>query len=494
MNTPTARAAHRFAKDIPVYDPVDVAVIGGGPSGVAAAVAAARAGARTLLVERYGFLGGDLTAGLVGPCMTSYSLDGQQQIIRGIFEEFVDRMVADGGALHPRGIPAGTGYCGFIVHGHDKVTPFQPEAAKIAAMRMCREAGVELLLHTMTVDAVAAPGDDGRERVTGVVCASKSGLHVQPATAFVDCSADADIVARAGGATVMGRESDGLMQPMTMFFRVAGVDDAVVEAYVRDHPDDFRPYASIVALARAEGRFPAPRKGVGMYKTLEPGVWRINTSRVLRRDGTSAADLTAAEIEGREQVYALLEFFRNELPGFERSFLLDTAAQIGMRETRRIVGEYTLTLADVQNGAPFPDVIALCGYPIDVHDPAGAGGGTADSPPTASIYEIPYRTMVPQALDGVVVAGRAVSASHEALGAIRVMPPCFAMGEAAGVAAAMSAASGNPVRDVDVSDLQRRLIATGAYLGEDIDERLNRASREPGRMSDAAELRVNAGH
>ncbi len=468
MNTgaqPPERRA--YSREIDVADAVDVVVVGGGPAGIAAAIASARAGARTRLIERYGFLGGNLTAGLVGPCMTSYSLDGSQQLIRGVFEEFVDRMAADGGALHPRGIPAGSPYCGFIVHGHDKVTPFQPEAAKIAAMRMCVEAGVDLLLHTMTVDATTETGASGVRRTTGVICASKSGLHHQPAGVIVDCSADGDVCAHAGAEIAKGRESDGLMQPMTMFFRIADVDDAVVEEYVATHPDDFRPYASIVAKAREAGRFPAPRKGVGMYKTLEPGVWRINTSRVLKRDGSSAAELTAAEIEGREQVYALIEFFRSDLPGFEKCRLLDTAAQIGVRETRRVVGDYTLTLADIQNGARFRDVIALCGYPVDVHDPAGAGGGTAESPPTANIYEIPYRVMTPRGLDGVLVAGRAVSATHEALGAIRVMPPCFAMGEAAGRAAALAVAEGVAPRGVDVRRLQRTLIESGAFLGDD---------------------------
>ena len=257
------------------------------------------------------------------------------------------------------------------------------------------------------------------------------------------------------------------MQPMTMFFRIADVDDEVVEEYVRTHPDDYRPYASIIAKATAEGRFNIPRKGVGMYKTLQPGVWRINTSRVLRRNGTDVDDLTAAEIEGREQVHTLLKFFRENLPGFEKCRLLDTATQIGVRETRRIVGEYTLTLGDLQNGRQFEDVIALCGYPIDIHDPTGAGGGAGAGPPTANIYEIPYRVMVPEAVDGLLVAGRAVSSTHEALSAIRVMPPCFAMGEAAGTAAAIARKRAIAPRAVPIADLHGALLAAGAYLGAD---------------------------
>lgn len=457
---------YAFSADIPELDEVDVLVIGGGPSGLSAAIAAARLGVKVRLVERYGFLGGNLTAGLVGPCMTSYSLDGRQQLIKGVYEEFVQRMMTMGGALHPSTISAGSAYCGFIVYGHDKVTPFEPEAAKVVGQRMCVEAGVELLFHTMVVDAIVDDRDAAAPRVIGVVCAGKGGLRAARAKVIVDCSADGDVAHYAGVHTRQGRESDGLSQPQTLFFRVQNVDDAVVEEYVRSHPEDYRPYASIVAKATAEGRFPAPRRGIGLYKTMEPGVWRINTGRVLKRNGADALELSLAEIEGREQTVALLDFFRNNLPGFENVELRDTATQIGVRETRRIEGDYELTLEDLHTGRAFEDVVALCGYPLDLHDPTGSGGGTGgEGPDAANVYQIPYRVMLPRHHDGLLVSGRAVSATHEALSAIRVMPPCFALGQAAGVAAALSVGNRASPRHIDYDDLRRELLAQGAYLG-----------------------------
>lgn len=451
----------RYERQLPIVDGGDVLVVGGGPAGLAAAIASARNGARTTLVERYGYLGGNLTAGLVGPCMTSYSLDGQQQLIKGIFEEMVERMERMGGALHPSKIPAGSAYCGFIVYGHDKVTPFDPEAVKFVALDMCREAGVSLRLHTVVADALVTGN-----RVDGVVAVSKSGLEALKATVTVDCSADGDVAASAGAAFEKGRDEDGLMQPMTLFFRVAKVDDAKVEEYVRAHPDDYRPFASLVAKAKEQGEFPIPRKGVGLYRTLEPGVWRINTTRLHHYDGTSVDDLTRAEIEGREQIKVLLAFFRKWLPGFEHCELYDTAAMVGVRETRRIVGEYTLTIDDLASGRSFEDTIAYCGYPVDIHSPTGDGGGADGSYQTANAYQIPYRSLVPRDVDNLLVAGRCVSATHEALGAIRVMPPSFAMGQAAGTAAAMAIEWGVPPRKVPVPQLRELLTRQGAFLGE----------------------------
>ncbi|MFC0532033.1 FAD-dependent oxidoreductase [Phytohabitans kaempferiae] len=436
----------------------DVVVVGGGPAGIAAAVAAARQGVSVALLERFGALGGNLTSGLVGPCMTSFDADGSTQVITGIFDEFVRRMEAMGGAIHPSRTHAGDAYAGFIVYGHDKVTPFEPEAAKFAATDLCREAGVEVSLQTAAADAELT-GD----RVTGVIAAEKGGIHAWPASVVIDASGDGDVAAAAGARMLHGRSSDGRTQPATLFFRVAGVDDDAVEQYVADHLDDHRPFASIVARARAEGRFPAPRRGVGLYKTLRPGVWRINTTRVLDVDGTDSKSLTAATIAGLDQARALLEFFRSDLPGFENAELFDTAATLGVRETRRLAGVETLTVDDMRR-PPDSRAIAYCGYPVDIHDPTGDGGGVLEDGLLATVYGIPYGALVPERIDGLLVAGRCLSATHEALAAVRVMPPAFATGEAAGIAAAIAVRAGIPPREVSAAELRSALAAAGAYI------------------------------
>ncbi|MER3398915.1 MAG: FAD-dependent oxidoreductase [Chloroflexota bacterium] len=460
-----------YRREVTIVDNFEVIVAGGGPAGIAAAVASARNGARTLLIERYGFLGGNATASLVGPFMTSYSLDGRHQLIRGIFEELVLRMEGIGGAIHPSKVPAGSPYSGFIVFGHDKVTPFDPEAVKFVAEEMCLEAGVELLYHSFIVD-VMMEGD----AVVGVVVANKAGLEAFQAHVVVDCTADADVAARAGVPFEVGRAQDGLTQPMTLFFRIAGVDDERVAEYIVSHPEDRRPFASVVREARERGEFLIPREGIGMYKTLEKGVWRINTTRIQGVFGTDPRDLTRAEIEGRRQILFLLQFFREKLPGLENCRLLDTATQVGVRETRRILGEYTLTADDITQGREFDDVIALAGYPFDIHSPTGSGGGATGELTSANVYEIPYRCLVPVNRNGLLVAGRCVSATHEALGAIRVMPTAFALGQAAGTAAALAVHLELPPRRVPIETLQRTLLEQGVYLGERIAQKLQLAS------------------
>jgi hypothetical protein len=454
-----------FSREVPVVREADVLVIGGGPAGIGAAVGAARAGARTVLVERYGFLGGNATASLVGPFMTSFSNDGSRQIIGGVFDELVRRMEEVGGAIHPEKVRAGSAEAGYYQFGHDHVTPFNPEVLKVVAADMVMEAGCSLVLHTSFVDPILEGG-----AVHGAIVHNKGGLQAIGAGVVVDCSADADVAFRAGAPTQKGRETDGKMQPMTMFFVIGDVDDAAVEAHIRAHPEEEgKLFHGIVEAARARGEFPILRDKIGIYRTPEKGVWRVNTTRLLGLDGTIPEDLTRAEIEGRKQVFALLEFMRRECPGLQQVTLREIAAQIGVRETRRIVGEYVLSMEDLASGRHFEDVIALAGYPVDIHPVDGAGGGVQAALEaglrSADIYEIPYRSLVPLQVEDLLVAGRCLSATHEAAGAVRVMPPCFAMGQAAGVAAAIAAEHRVAPRRLEVSRVQETLRRQGAILG-----------------------------
>jgi hypothetical protein len=451
----------------PVVRTCDVLVIGGGPAGIGAAIGAAKSGAKTLLVERYGFLGGNATASLVGPFMTSLSADGKVQLVRGVFDELVRRMEAVGGAIHPTKVPAAVSRSAYMKHGHIGVTPFDPEAMKLASAELCIEHGVELMLHTMFIEPIMERTEDSNT-VGGAVVHNKSGFQAIRAAMTVDCSADADVAARAGVPFKQGRDSDGLVQPMTMFFRVGGVVREEVDQYFRDHPDEIEErmaFRSCIQAAQANGDYTIPRERLSLYESPQEGVWRINVSRILRTDGTKVEDLTRAEVEGRRQVVEIFNFLRKYVPGFGNCHLVDTAAQVGVRETRRIDGEYTLTFEDLASGRDFDDTIALCAYPLDIHDPTGAGGGISNRGETANAYQIPYRCLVPLGVENLLVAGRCVSATHEALGAIRVMPPSFAMGEAAGTACALALKEGVTPRRVPVPWLRQTLVDHGAFVG-----------------------------
>jgi hypothetical protein len=443
--------------DVPVIADTDVLVVGGGSSGVAAATAAARNGAATILVERYGFLGGTSTAGMVGPFMTSYSADGRERIVGGLFQEVVDRMVALGGAVDPAGIPAGSPHAAFIDYGHAHVTPFHPEALKLAVLDMVAGAGARIMFHTAFVDVLAG----------GIVVLNKAGLGIVRARVLVDASADGDVAARAGAPFAVGR-ADGKMMPATMFFRIGGVDDAALSAWMAEHrrlhPGE-RLFECLVQEAKAEGRWHLPREYINLYREPAAGEYRVNTTRLHGVDGTNPDDLSRAEIEGRRQALFVFEFLRQRCPGCGHARLLETAAQIGIRETRHILGEYVLTGEDVLTGARFPDAVARCAYPIDIHDPTGSRG-ILRGPQEAgrAYYEIPYRCLVPRAVENLLVAGRPISATHEGAASARVIPPCYATGQAAGTAAALCAREGILPRALDGPRLRALLRKQGAIV------------------------------
>ncbi len=444
--------------------PFDVLVVGGGNAGCAAALAAARNGARTLLVERYGFLGGTATASMVGPWMTFHS--GEERIVGGIAQEIVERLVARGAS--PGHIHDASDYV-------PTITPFDPEAHKALLFEMMGEAGVELLLHAYFLDALHAA--DGSVR--GARFATVGGPREYVAALTIDATADAFVAASAGVALQQG-DARGRVQPASLMFRLSHVDLAATAAYLRARPEQMRSslppaernaqaLSAVAGLyelwdaARERGEVDVPRELVSFFISPYPDEVTVNMTRVVDIDPLDPDDLTRAEVEARAQVTQLFDFFRKNVPGFERARIAATATQIGIRESRRIVGEYTLTRDDVLSGRTFSDAVARSAYPIDIHNPSGSGTQTFRLPPGAA-YEIPYRCLVPQRVDALLVAGRCISTTHEALASTRLTPTVMTLGQAAGTAAALAVRHGQQPRAVAPEELRARLERDGVDL------------------------------
>jgi hypothetical protein len=441
----------------------DVLVVGGGNAGCTAAIAAARHGARTLLVERYGFLGGTATAAMVGPWMTFHS--GKERIVGGIAQEIVERLMRKGAS--PGHLRDSSDYVATI-------TPFDPEVHKALLFEMMREAGVELLLHAYFLSARTQNG-----AVTGAAFATIAGTRTQGARIVIDATADALVAASAGVPTQQGDER-GRVQPATLIFRLSHVDLAQLAAYLREHPAEMRSslsehertpenltaVAGLYSLweqARNEGAVEVPRELVSFFISPYPDEVTVNMTRVVDVDPLDPVDLTRAEVESRLQAMQLFEFFRSRVPGFQNARLAGTGTQIGIRESRRIVGRYTLTREDVLSGRKFDDAVARSAYPIDVHNPSGSGTTTHRLKPGES-YEIPYRCLVPVNRDALLVAGRCISTTHEALASTRLTPTVMTLGQAAGTAAALASRNGGHVADVDAKALRAQLVADGVLL------------------------------
>ena len=440
----------------------DVVVCGGGTAGAIAAIAAARTGARTLLVDQYGRVGGMASTGM---SFLGVSDAGGRRALGGIGAEMFERLQTLGAAFADR---------------PDKqvgsVTVADPLALQHVLLTMLVEAGVRFLLHTVCADALVE-----ERRVRGLVLANKAGIELLPARAIVDATGDGDVAARAGARFVLGRGRDGVMQPATRIFRVAGVDIETMFAYLRAHPEemdlperwdgsgytaeDLRTtsvvmdaFPSLVARSRAAGELTVPRDRIGVETGPVPGVVTINATRVHGVDGTDPDAVSRAEIETQRQMFEVFWFLRRRVPGFERAWLLDSAYQLGVRETRHILGGYTLTLDDVLSGRDFPDTVARGAYPVDLH------GGGVTLRRIERAYGIPFRCLVPAEIDGVVVAGRAISASHEAAGSVRGQAVCMATGHAAGTIAALSCREGVAPRRVDIAAVHHTLTEQRAVL------------------------------
>ncbi len=458
MRTSTVESIREAARATPVRGEADVLVAGAGPAGIMAALAAAEDGLNVALVERHGFVGGNLTTGL--PLLGFLSQKGQP-IIAGLPQKFIDRLASVNAASEHRRCPL-----------HVSLTLVDPEAVKSVAMAMLTERGVDITLHSLVAGVV----QDG-EVLKGLVMEGKSGREALLAKVIIDCSGDGDVAFRSGVPCEKG-DAQGGLQPPTLMFCLAGVDTEKLRLSICNEPGryvpDFIPNEYfgrnrkfiVVGLreqinqARQDGISIPTERTILITGLREGEVW-VNMTRVKGVDSTDTRSLSQGEIEARRQIRDIHRYLVSYVPGFERASLTRTAPFLGIRESRRIAGQYVMTKEDVLSCRRFDDAIAVASYPIDIHRP---NDDDCTLEWCGDCYDIPYRSLVPRGVRNLLVAGRCISATHEAIAAIRVMPTCMAMGEAAGRAASLAVRRGVAPAEIDVGELQADLLARGVFL------------------------------
>lgn len=445
-----------------IYE-TDVLVIGGGPAGFGAAVAAARNGAKTMLIEQMSVLGGMSTSGLVGPFMTCYDNDCTEQVVKGIFDELCVRAQERGGAIHPSKISGMNTYNSYYLASHEHVTPYQSEVLAVVMDEMVTEAGVKVLFNTRLADVITENG-----KIQYVVVLMKEGLAAIKADCYIDCTGDADAAAAAGVPVWKGDRDTGVMQPTTLFFEVGNVDREAFCAELEENRGRLDNHMGNAFSWRVEegkktGEWKIDKNEIGMYEQPVPGRFKVNTTRMSYVDSTDTEQVTAAMMEGRRQIQDILAFMKKNIPGCENMELIQVAPCLGVRESRHIVGRYELTTEDVLHKAIFEDAVCTFAYALDVH--LSEGGGVIFTC-VDQYYTIPYRCMLPVNCDNLLVAGRCICGSSEAAASYRVMPACIALGQAAGTAAAIAVRDGLEPENVPVDELKRTLIAQGAVIKE----------------------------
>ncbi|MBK7062279.1 MAG: FAD-dependent oxidoreductase [Rubrivivax sp.] len=437
------------ARRTEVFGEFDVCVLGGGPAGLAAAVSAARGGARTLLVERYGFLGGMGTAGGVTNFAGLYGKrEGRMQLlVRGVVDELLDRIDRLGGLNAPQD----------GLQGRIRVRSYDVPTYKCAADEWLLGAGVQLLFHAQAAGVLMDANGDG-DRVAALLVETRSGRRAVRALEFIDASGDADLAHWAGVPCELGDGAGDALYPSTMF-RIGNVDAPRAQASI----GEFKAIDGLMAQAASRYRF--PRQGAILRPQRNPREWRANVTQLANAEGravdaTDAVQLSAAEVEGRRQIVEYLRFLRAEVPGFEAAELSDIAPQVGVRETRRIAGAYALSGDDVLDGTRFDDVIGLNAWPVESHL-AGRIEWQFPRDPDNAFNHLPWRMLLPRAVANLLVAGRCASMQHLGQSAARASGACFVMGQAAGTAAALRVAG-----RFSVPALQAALRAAGADLDD----------------------------
>lgn len=408
-------------------------IIGAGPSGIAAAVSSSRSGVKTLLVERYGFLGGMATAGLVNPFMLP-KYNGKN-LVGGIFSEVIQDLEQEKACNEGE------------LFGQPHIV-FDNEVMKSILFKKIKKDNVDLLLHAHCNGVVM-----GGKSIRGITVQGKSEQIKIMAKVIIDATGDADVAHYAGVKCFKGRGTDYLTQPATLNFNLAGIDATKMPA--RGQIDQ------VFLEAKKNKEIDVPREKILWFETTRPDELHFNVTRIQKVDGTDTFDMTKAEIEGRRQIDEVHGFLKSRIPGFEKSYIVSTAVQVGFRETRRIAGDYLLTEKDILSGKIFDDTIALNNYPIDIHNPKGEGTifKKLDKP-----YGIPYRCLIPVKIDNLIVVGRSISVTHEALSSVRIMPVCMAMGQAGGSAAALCVKDKRTPRNLDFNLLKAQLLKEGAIL------------------------------
>lgn len=434
----------------------DIFVCGGGVAGIAAAISAARGGASVILADNNGYLGGSATAGMIGTFMTCMDTRGEKQIIKGFFEEFVQELLKEGGAIYHTECPGCDSHSGYRETGHIGVTPYDFEAFKRVAERLCLEAGVKLIYHATFIKA-----ETEGSRVKSAYLALKDGIYKISAEVFIDTTGDGALSHSAGAATMYG-DDEGTIQNPTLFCSITGVDKSALDEYVASTktPRE-RFYMDLIAEARERGEFPCGTYKLRLFEGLN-GYWNVNMAQVDENiDVLDGEVITEAEISQRVQLVKIIEFLKKNIPSLKNIRMVSSAAALGIRESRRVVGNYILTVDDIINSTDFPDKVVALANSIDVHCKDRVNYQARASEKN---YYIPLSSLIVKDFSNLLVAGRCLSADRFALAAVRVMPPCFAMGEAVGVTAALARDCGSDVNAVDVGRVQEILIANGGCL------------------------------